>query len=233
MLGDEVKSYIKKIFIGYSNDKEFKFDVDSTKRIMNSLVLFNKLKDPKGYIAFSLDGSDKYSNIIENLLDDDLLAYIEELIMDRKTNKYDYTLDEMIRVVLACFYRFTMTTSLMGLKLDDIEYGMVRVYVEERYRIKLRYYLIYNILEKKLLDLFLPMSASSSIRVLDFKPDDIISGMVCKLFIENHIDMKYKDHFLMSLRRYMNNEFTISSKACSDMKQGILKTYLQLNLEAK
>lgn len=232
-MDNEVKNYIRKIFTAYNNDKEFSYGVNSTIRELDSLVLFNKRKDSKEFICFSLEGSDKHSNIIERLLEDDLLGYIKELMIDAKVNKYNYTLDELIRVTLACFYRFTTTNSFMGIKMEGIEYSVVRSYIEDRYRIKLGYYLIYKILEKELSYMFLPVSRTAPLRVLDFKPTGVISDMLDELFINNHIEVRYKDHYLMSLRKYVNNEFTISKKICSEMRQGILKIFLKVNLEKK
>ena len=68
---------------------------------------------------------------------------------------------------------------------------------------------------------------------IDFIPNDRTASLVDELFISNNLDAKYKNYFYMSLKRYMSSEFRIPTLYCSEIKQGVVKLFLQINLVKK
>lgn len=226
-----IKNHIKNILTRYNEHKPFSYGLDKAIGELSLFVMFNKMKKDRKYISFATDIKRplKFSNKISELLDDDLLEYIKELTNDKTINKNEYDLNFIIRLVLGNFYMFSMTSSF-GEVLDADKYEVLKTYIHNRYRIKFRYYVLYNIIVK---DIIPNIDIDEYDGVLDFTPTEMFSGLADELSKDLLLEHRKAEVYLRVLKLYMDNKIHIQSIHCSEIKQGVVKQFLQTNLIAK
>lgn len=232
-----VKKYILNILNRYNDNEQFSYSTEKAIGDLCPLIIFNKNK--KIYTAFSDENkTDKFSRDIKDVLDNDILSYISYLANNKNINKHKLGLDHIIRIVLSNFYMFSLTSSFNGIILDTNDYYSVQKYIEEIYRVKLRHHMILNILNNEMFNaLFMRINNRRKERIsrfgIDFTPSSAVEGLVYELLKLNNVSDEYKNHFYYILRNFMRGKIKLPLSVSSELNQGIIRLYLQINLTQK
>ena len=232
-----VKKYILDILNRYNDNEQFSYSTEKAIGDLSMLIIFNKNK--KIYTAFSDENkSDKFSKDIKDVLDSDILSYISYLANNKNINKHRLGLDHIIRIVLSNFYMFSLTSSFNGVTLDTSDYYAVQKYIEETYRVKLRHHMVLRILNDEMFHaLFMKINNRRKERIttygIDFTPSTAVEEIVCEMLKLNNISDDYKNHFYFTLRNFMKGKIKLPLSVSSEVNQGIIRLYLQINLVKK
>lgn len=68
---------------------------------------------------------------------------------------------------------------------------------------------------------------------IDFTPSSAVEGLVYELLKLNNVSDEYKNHFYYILRNFMRGKIKIPLSVSSELNQGIIRLYLQINLTQK
>ena len=228
-----IESYMHNVLMLYKTDSEFFHSMNSAMETFSSLLLYNNNR--KIYTNFSSVSpvNANYSTDISDLLDDDILMFIDEKryiewIADSKEKIY--------RILITSVY-LTLTTGYIPVPLDEFSIAIVREYIYTTYRIKLRFITIAGIVEKHILPYIIDDSGDVIKR--PYAIDTTVSyrylihNLVDKILGNNHIDTAEVSFRLLSLLNSIRTKKVQPSdfSKITSIEYGILMIYLRINIK--
>lgn len=226
---ENIKEFIKKLFIRYNDDTIFKEKVDKLVSEMNGYSVLNLNKSENHQFKFDISKPLELHNI-----DSDILSYVDSLYADKViTGRLSTVCDKdiIIKAVIAEFLYINMTGFSIGIKINTNDlYKDLFIETIKLFRININKDIILTILgnhKDALLSLSEYSIASTEVEY---------NSMYLNVFNTLRLEKTYNTDELLKLRGVLNN-LTLKKQLPiildNWIEYGILRVWCKLNTNKK